>query len=184
MKKIIFVSHCILNTASKVELYNQEEIESEEALRLLFVKKALDKGIQFVQLPCPEFLMYGAIRWGHVSDQFDNPFFRQRVCESLQSFLYQLQEYLAHPDKFCVLGIVGIDGSPSCGVKYTCTGKGWGGDFSGRCDLDQVLSSVRLVNHPGVFIEELQKMLGQNNIDIPIVGLFANEPDRILSLLD
>ena len=33
MQKIVFVSHCILNTASKVVLYNQEEMDAEEALR-------------------------------------------------------------------------------------------------------------------------------------------------------
>ena len=76
MKKIIFVSHCILNTASKVVLYNEKEIAEEENLRLKFVSKALEKGIQLVQLPCPEFTLYGSKRWGHVSDQFDNPFFR------------------------------------------------------------------------------------------------------------
>ena len=60
MKKIIFVSHCILNTASKVVLYNQEEIDAEEALRLEFVSTALKNGIQIVQLPCPEFTLYGS----------------------------------------------------------------------------------------------------------------------------
>ena len=77
MKKIIFVSHCILNTASKVVLYNQREIDAEEALRLKFVSTALNNGIQIIQLPCPEFTLYGSRRWGHVSNQFDNPFFRQ-----------------------------------------------------------------------------------------------------------
>ncbi len=33
MKKIIFVSHCILNTASKVVLYNQTDMDAEENLQ-------------------------------------------------------------------------------------------------------------------------------------------------------
>ena len=37
MKKIVFVSHCILNTASKVVLYNREDIDAEEKLRLQFM---------------------------------------------------------------------------------------------------------------------------------------------------
>ena len=76
MKKIVFVSHCILNTASKVVLYNQEEIDAEENLRKKFMHEVIDKEIQAIQLPCPEFTLYGAKRWGHVSDQFDNVFFR------------------------------------------------------------------------------------------------------------
>ena len=41
MKKIVFVSHCILNTASKVILYNQEEMDAEESLRKEFLQKAI-----------------------------------------------------------------------------------------------------------------------------------------------
>ena len=42
MKKIIFVSHCILNTASKVVLYDLKEINAEEDLRRRFIAKALE----------------------------------------------------------------------------------------------------------------------------------------------
>ena len=41
MKKIIFVSHCILNTASKVVLYNQTDMDAEENLRKKFMHKQL-----------------------------------------------------------------------------------------------------------------------------------------------
>lgn len=43
MKKIIFVSHCILNTASKVVLYNQTDMDAEENLRKKFMHKAIDQ---------------------------------------------------------------------------------------------------------------------------------------------
>ena len=74
MKKIIFVSHCILNTASKVVLYNQTDMDAEENLRKKFMHKAIDQEVQIIQLPCPEFTLYGPKRWGHVSNQFDNTF--------------------------------------------------------------------------------------------------------------
>ena len=109
MKKIIFVSHCILNNASKVVLYNQKEIEAEEDLRVRFLNKVLNSGVQIIQLPCPEFTLYGSRRWGHVSDQFDNPFFRRHCRNILTPIVEQLKEYLNN-DSFRVLGIVGIDG--------------------------------------------------------------------------
>ena len=84
MKKIVFVAHCLLNTASKVDLYDKEEIESEEKLRREFLSKAIEKGIQIIQLPCPEFTLYGTCRWGHVSNQFDNPFFRNHCKKILE----------------------------------------------------------------------------------------------------
>lgn len=51
MQNILFVSHCILNTAAKVVLYNQAEIDAEEALRRRFVGRALELGVQMIQLP-------------------------------------------------------------------------------------------------------------------------------------
>lgn len=95
MQNILFVSHCILNTAAKVVLYNQAEIDAEEALRRRFVGRALELGVQMIQLPCPEFTLYGAQRWGHVSNQFDNPFFRAHCRAILSPYLLQMKEYLS-----------------------------------------------------------------------------------------
>lgn len=83
MQKIIFTAHCLLNTAAKVVLYEKEDMAAEETLRRRFLSKAVNCGIQLVQLPCPEFTLYGACRWGHVSNQFDNPFFRNHCRELL-----------------------------------------------------------------------------------------------------
>ena len=65
MKKILVVSHCLLNTASKVKRFKEESIRAEEALRQDILKEAIGSGIQILQLPCPEFIMYGPCRWGH-----------------------------------------------------------------------------------------------------------------------
>lgn len=89
MQNILFVSHCILNTAAKVVLYNQAEIDAEEALRRRFVGRALELGVQMIQLPCPEFTLYGAQRWGHVSNQFDNPFFRAHCRPSSRPIFFK-----------------------------------------------------------------------------------------------
>ncbi len=183
MKKIIFVSHCILNTASKVVLYNQREIDAEEALRLKFVSTALNNGIQIVQLPCPEFTLYGSRRWGHVSNQFDNPFFRHHSRKILEPFIEQLKEYLSN-DSFQVLGIVGIDGSPSCGVDYTCEAD-WYGSFEGRHGLQETLDSARLVNRKGIFMDVLSEMLKEEHLDDKVIvrSLYAEEPDKCLDLV-
>ncbi len=184
MKKIVFVSHCILNVASKVVMYNQEEIDAEEELRKKFMHLAIDNDIQIVQLPCPEYTLYGAKRWGHVSDQFDNVFFRKHCRRILEPIIDQLKEYLAHEDRFEVLGIVGIDGSPSCGVDYTCRAN-WFGSFEGRMNLEETLSSCSMSKEPGVLIKVLREMLQEEGLEerILITSLFAPEPEKCLNLL-
>ena len=185
MKKIIFVSHCILNTASKVVMYNQEEMDAEESLRLKFMQKVLEKGVQVIQLPCAEFTLYGAKRWGHVSNQFDNVFFREHCREILKPIINQLQEYLANPEFFEVLGIVGIDGSPSCGVDYTCKAN-WYGSFESRQGLQETLNECKMINKPGIFMDVLKEMLKENGLEdkVKVTSLYANEPLKCLSLLD
>lgn len=184
MQKILFVSHCILNTAAKVVLYQEEDAAAEEALRLRFVSAALREGIQLVQLPCPEFTLYGAQRWGHVSDQFDNPFFRKHCRELLAPVVLQMREYRAHPDRFEVLGVVGVDGSPSCGVDYTCRGD-WFGSFEGRENLAEALATCRLERGRGVFMDELAALLRDDpaTAGVPVLSLFAPEPQKCLALV-
>ncbi|MGD1818515.1 MAG: CD3072 family TudS-related putative desulfidase [Pleomorphochaeta sp.] len=185
MKKIIFVSHCILNIASKVVMYNKEDMDKEESLRKLFLDKAIKNDIQIIQLPCPEFTMYGAKRWGHVSNQFDNIFFRNYCKKILEPIINQLIEYLNNPEMFKVLGIIGIDGSPSCGVDYTCYGN-WYGSFEEREDLDETLNSCKMDKGKGVLFDVLTKMLEDENLldKVKVTALFANEPQKCLSLLD
>lgn len=182
MQKIIFAAHCLLNTAAKVVLYEKEDMAAEETLRRRFLSKAVNCGIQLVQLPCPEFTLYGACRWGHVSNQFDNPFFRNHCRELLAPYLLQMKEYLAHPERFRLLGVVGVDGSPSCGVDYTSAGN-WYGSFSGRKDLEQTLKGARLATGYGIFMDELCKMLREEGLAqrITVTSLFAPEPEKCLS---
>jgi predicted secreted protein len=179
--KILFVAHCFLNTASKVVLYNRREIKAEEKIRRRFVHAALDAGIQLRQLPCPEFTMYGTKRWGHTSDQFDNPFFRRHCRNILIPVLEEASAYMADPKNFDVLGFAGIDGSPSCGVDYTCTGR-WGGSLDCRDDLAAVVHSVRLVKRRGIFFDELENLLKEQGFVLPFTGLYAPEPEKIMHL--
>ncbi len=184
MKNIVFVAHCILNTASKVDMYTQNEIDREEALRKQFVRKSLENSIQLIQLPCPEFTLYGCRRWGHVSNQFDNVFFRNHCKVILAPLIDQLKEYLSDPERFQVLGFVGIDGSPSCGVDYTCYGE-WFGSFEGRENLDQTLKTASLGKGSGVMMSVLKQMLNDAGLDnLPVTALFADEPQKCLNLLD
>ncbi|WP_373855525.1 CD3072 family TudS-related putative desulfidase [Desulfocucumis palustris] len=121
------MSHCILNSNSKVEgLSNSPGIISE-VMNLL-----MEKQIGIIQLPCPEMVVYGIKRWGHVREQFDTLFFREKCQDIIKPITYQLLDYVKNGYK--VIGIIGVDGSPSCGVNLTCSGD-WGGEFLGNIDV-------------------------------------------------
>jgi hypothetical protein len=163
-------------------MYDNEESAREESLRRRFVHAALDAGIQLRQLPCPEFTLYGSRRWGHTSNQFDNPFFRRHCRELLTGPLDEAAAYQEDRERFEVLGFAGIDGSPSCGVDYTCAGP-WGGNLAGREDLGAIVSAVELEKRPGVFFDELRIMMRERGLSLPCIGLFAKEPEKIMGLI-
>lgn len=167
MEKILVVSHCILNKASKVKGYNMEEMEEENQLRKELLKEVFDKDIELLQLPCPEFIMYGSKRWGHVKNQFDNPFFRKNCEEILNPIIEQLKEYNNNKDRFQILGIVSVEGSPSCGYNLTCKGN-YGGELGGCSNLQEKIESIVMVNEAGVFMEELKILLDKNDLHMDI----------------
>lgn len=171
-KKIILVSHCILNSNSKVEGLSQYEGIFKEIVDIIY-----DKGIGVIQLPCPEMTMYGIKRWGHVKEQFDTLFFREACKEMLKPIIGQTKSYL--DTGYEVVGVVGIDGSPSCGVNFTCSGD-WEGDDSSKDDINHKIKDLKEVSSSGVFMEELKKYIEEYNISIPFVAI--NEKDVFSSL--
>lgn len=178
MQKILFVSHCILNTASKVTTNNSKSQGSEELVRQEFILRTLKSGIQLFQLPCPEFTLYGASRWGHVREQFDNPFFREHCRNLLKPVLLQIQAYLDLPNTFKLSGIVGIEGSPSCGVSLTCSAD-WGGELS---DLEDI-PVCSCVHGQGILIQELCSLMNINGIQLPVIGLNPDKPQLLYDFI-
>lgn len=168
-KKLLLVSHCILNVRSKISYAVEYETE-EERERKEFLKKVIEQDIQLIQLPCPEFLMYGSRRWGHSSEQFDNPFFRRQARKMLEDIVLQVKEYKNCAERVEVLGIVGINGSPSCGIEYTFSAK-WGGGLSSQPDLAAYLKKGGPKEEPGIFMQVLGEMLEEEGISLKMVPL-------------
>ena len=171
-KKIILVCHCVLNSNSKVEGLSQYEGVFKEYVNII-----ANKGIGIIQLPCPEMIMYGIKRWGHVKEQFDNLFYRQECRKMIEPIIQQVKNYV--DAGYEIVGVVGIDGSPSCGVNFTCSGN-FGGEIVDSCQIDNILDSLKEVNGSGVFIEELKKYLQEINLEIPFISI--NEKDVYRSL--
>lgn len=162
-REIVVLSHCILNCNSKVEGLSNEKGSHNIAL------KFLNKGYGIIQLPCPEMIMYGIKRWGHVKEQFDNLFYRNQCKIMLEPYIKQFENYIKND--YEIKAIIAIDGSPSCGYNKTCSSDNWYGELSGCNNLSEKINDIKMVNEKGVFIEELENLLCENNFKIPIIGL-------------
>lgn len=168
--KILFISHCFFNDATKLKHQNETAQTQERLSKRRFLKQALNADIELIQLPCPEFILYGSNRWGHAASQFNTPFFREASRQLLEPFVLQIKEYLASPERFEVLGVLGIDGSPSCGINYTYDGD-WGGELSTNPNLDLTLKSISPKNSKGIFMEVFQQLLQEEHLNIPFYSL-------------
>lgn len=170
MKKLLIVSHCILNTASKVSM-DESELAAEYEAKEKLLKLVIQQNIQLFQLPCPEFIMYGSRRWGHVKNQFTHPHFRKECKEMLEPILMQIEEYLTYPEDFQIVGIVSVEGSPSCGYGLTCVGE-WGGELATEAEeLLAVQRTCKAAEEPGVLMQILEEELKKRAMDVSIMSM-------------
>lgn len=158
-KKIIFVSHCLLNVNVKVLGLAAHRSAVKDLIHFL-----LDHDTAMIQLPCPETEILGMCRWGHVKDQLAFPFFEDHCRSLLVPFIRQIRMY--RKNKYHLKGIIGIDGSPSCGVHKTCRSGLWSGDFLDKEDTWKKIQDLKWCAEPGIFMEIFQTMLMENNLSL------------------
>ncbi|WP_047382607.1 MULTISPECIES: CD3072 family TudS-related putative desulfidase [unclassified Cetobacterium] len=157
-KKIIIISHCILNQNSVVKPYARKQDEF-----LKFLQNKILKNYGIIQLPCPEINILGLKRWGHVKDQFEYSGFVNESKKMLLPIVNQIKDYLKNG--YEIEGIYGISGSPSCGVNKTCRAD-WEGETSCYESLEDIRGRVKLVSEKGVFMEVLESILKEKNISL------------------
>lgn len=176
-KKIILLSHCLLNVNSKVNnIANYEGVLKELAIPLI------EKNYGFIQLPCPETLHCGLKRWGQVKEQFETPYFKEHCKNILAPFISQIIDYFQNG--YEISACIGVDGSPSCGVNSTCRSKQWGVEIDSSLSLEKLIKSVEKVEEEGVFIEVFKKLLDEHKIDIKFLAIDeANPKNSIENLL-
>ncbi len=171
-KKVMIVAHCILNQNARIDTC---------ALTPSAIPKIPEYLIQheigIIQWPCPELNFLGLGRQGQdcnildgsyhhedgeVYDQVSVPEGRTYLRSVAENIVYQIKEYQKYG--FRVLGVLGIKGSPTCGVDI----KYYEGMTSGN----------------GAFIEELINALEANGIKAPIRGISDLNPDQGLAIID
>lgn len=150
-KRILITCHCVLNANTKVY-----PLATAGGVYYDALADHIQSGCGLLQLPCPELSYLGVNRWGMTKEQYDHPNFRVHCREILKYPLIQLQA-LAQAG-YELVGILGMDGSPNCGVNMTCAGY-TGGELCSQGNLAGQIAALRHVPGQGVFMEELVEML-------------------------
>jgi predicted secreted protein len=182
-KKVIFLSHCLLNENTRY---------LGGALRKAGVDELIDalqkEGIGMVQMKCPEQKTWGGVLKremlmgyfikGTWLRPFLNIFMVFFIWKTKKSFkkiarevVSEIKDYM--DSGFEVSGIVGIKGSPSCGVSAALDLKK-SAQFAADMDIatlnreffNENCYKKCLVNKRGLFIDALQKELSANHIRV------------------
>ncbi len=146
-KEIRVVAHCLLNPSTRVK--------GLRPLEFRLYPEAQGEG-PLIQLPCPEALYMGLDRWAVTRNQLDVPEFR-RFCRSLLIHYADMIEMLAR--KGFRIKIVGVAGSPSCGVCTTSSG--YTGGRVRECEHSHVAGR-------GIFMEELLEELERRGVKVTV----------------
>lgn len=108
-KRIIILSHCILNQNSVVRDWERAEAGFNEIIKII-----LNENIAIFQLPCPEFGFLGEDRRPMSKEAYDTADYRKYAKVICLNVVDQIVEYKKHD--YHLLGIVGISESPSCDI--------------------------------------------------------------------
>lgn len=147
------MAHCLLNVNSKVYgLALYEGVHQET------VSRYMEAGTGIIQLPCPEMSFIGLKRWGMSKNQYDTINYRNHCKEILIPIVEQLQEYKANG--YEIEAIVGVDGSPSCGIHFHSAG--YTGGMVDKAQNQELHEAAG----QGVFMEELTRLLTEKNLQI------------------
>jgi len=162
-KKIVFVSHCLLNTNIKAN--GAAHWPTMPPLLMAMLNKH-ELGIE--QMPCPELGMFDIGREKRTKELYDAPEFR-KVCAGYSLFVTrEIEKFIKARQK--IMAIIGVAGSPSCGTKLVTSGK--------------TIKAAKRILGQGIFIEELQKSLKARNLDIPFVDFDSRDIHKSISEIE
>lgn len=134
-RKIAIVAHCILNQNSRVFGLAERSSAIAEIVEFLIFN---DMGI--MQMPCPELTYAGILRKSQTKNQYDEAMFRNHCKKIAEETVEQIQEYSKGKIKARI--IIGVDGSPSCGITDS-----------------------------GILIQELRSMLKKKGLTVSFYGI-------------
>jgi len=157
-RRIVVVSHCILNVHSlEDDLAIYPGLE-EEVIELL-----IQKGVGLYQIPCPEIELSGIFRKALPKDSYDHPKIR-KVYRQLADRIASSLKWYVRKD-YRIEAVLGAEGSPTCGVELV--GK-WKEEVKGKREFPR---DIEFVPGTGVFIEEFKSSLAKIKVLPEWIGI-------------
>ena len=162
-RRVLFLAHCALNQNAISDGTANAPALLEEVVAI--IQAAGDVGV--VQMPCPELHCLGLDRGDRLGAsrpvtventriraalEKDGP--RQELERLAAQVVYQIRQY--RDSGFQVLGIVGMNRSPSCGVDTTS-------------------ADGREVEGQGLFMARIAALLDEAGIQVPRIGLRSGD---------
>lgn len=146
-RKCVFVSHCLLAQGVMAEGVVKQFPGPVRPL----LEFCLENDINIMQMPCPETLCAagGLGRSPHGKGWYEANGLREtsrEIADGQADYMEALKS-----SGYEILGIVGVDFSPACGVSYLNRGR-------------------RIVKDQGIYVEELRAALTERNLEVPFVG--------------
>ena len=182
--EVVFVSHCLLNQNTRY--LGGAGCPGAVAAA---IAPYLENGTGIVQLPCPEQAVWGGVlktrmlwliehsraaRVAAFAVPVVRSYLRRRYARQARAVARELGDYL--DSGLSVRGIVGVAGSPTCGVHTTLDLKRALGAMAERGSdrptaewMNAVVIDPALRPGRGVFIEELVEAVRRRRADVPIV---------------
>ena len=156
-RKVALLANCLLNQNAKVcqgANYAGPVSPVVEALRR--------RGYHLEQLPCPELAFAGVRRWWAVYEQYDTPAYRAHCQRLARAIAPVIERHVRRGDEVI---LIGLDGSPSSGVRFTSSNPEWGG----RPDRPE--DDWQIIPGRGIWIEELEAELARRGLpSLPATG--------------
>jgi predicted secreted protein len=154
MPRVAYVAHCLANQNAKVS-----EFAKCAGVVAPLIERLRANGYELQQLPCPEMSYLGVVRWWQSREQYDTPGYR-RHCRALAK---PVADTLAlHLEHGYDVVIIGLDGSPTSGVRLTSTKPSWGGRPESG-----VAGGAERIPGMGIWMEELKGELETRGLAFP-----------------
>ena len=141
-RKVVFVPHCILNQSVRTQ-------GGDGSIKEI-VKFFAEAEIGIVQLPCPEVEFGGTLERKFVSKENHCRRYRNLCRKISLNILSEVKRYLEK--EYSVLGILGVEFSPTCGVY-------------------RIENKKRIVAGKGILTEELERQMKSENFQVPIISV-------------